>query len=64
MSQVPGIGAPALDATAGTQANGAAGGDASSASAAVQSAQQMFEGLLMSLVQQQMSNTQDSMDAF
>ena len=57
MAEVPGVAAPA-DA----QANGAAGGSAAS-SAADQVAEGLFT-IMMMAVQQQMSNMQDSMDAF
>jgi hypothetical protein len=62
MNQVAGI-----SPGAGTDANGAgatgATGSGGSSSAA-QGAQQMFQTLMMSLLQQEMSDCQDSMSAY
>jgi hypothetical protein len=61
MTPVTGIAAPAGT----TEANGATGGGASSADAqAAQAFQTTLAGMMMTLIQQQMSDCQDSMNAY
>jgi hypothetical protein len=60
MNQVAGI-----SPGAGTDANGATGAtNSGGSSSAAQSAQQLFQGMMLSLLQKEMSDAKDSMSAY